>query len=526
MVALVVLVVIITFYNQFKSLTGDIENSAKSKEAQINRYIDLSKGFIDLMTIYGDNIFLNGEIKASELYSFLKYDPISGSYNLDEIDGTKYQKNVGNLTGSGTIPTGGAEWKEINLAFQFNQQFSSIYSKLPNVAWLYYTSKNNFINIYPWISSKEFKFTEALQNEKFYSGVSPENDPLRESLWTPVYLDHAGKGLMVTLTSPIYDKDTFTGSVSLDITNEQLSEMIQSEYEICIIDDTDSIIATSLAVAFDKDTISFGTLINSSQSEIDEMKKTKSGLLQKSGNYYIYSVNFNNAPWKMFFRIPVWILVGKAALFTLPLFAICLLLLFSLFEVERRKKSELLLVDSLNNLKSYQTLLENAAKYDFLTSTVNRRGMMEMVNAYINLGNKTKPLLQFIMSDIDRFKQFNDMHGHAAGDRVLTEIAARMQKKIGSDDVVCRWGGEEFLIMLFNRTYDEAIEVAESIRKEIEEMAIPCGNSIELKATMTFGVAEYEDGGTIDNTISKADDALYIGKLRGRNQVVGYKECL
>jgi len=522
MIFLVVIVVTITFYSQYQSRIKDIENSAKSKEAQINRYIDLSKGFIDLMSIYGNNVLLNGEIQESELYSLLQYDSATDSYNLDAIEGTKYQKNAGNLTGLGNIPESGALRKEINLALGFNQQFDKIYNKIPDVAWLYYTSKNNFVNIYPWVSSKEFMFGESLKAEKFYTSVDPDHNLLREALWTPVYLDHAGKGLMVTLSSPIYDHDMFTGAVSLDITNRQLSDMIVSEYEIYIIDDADSIIASSLDLAFETDILSIQSVIKSPQTTIDEMKKISSGTLNKLNGFYVYSVVFNNAPWKMFFRIPVWMLLGRSVLYTLPVFAICLLLLLAIFEVERRKNSENLLVDSLNELKSYQKLLENAAKYDFLTGTVNRRGLMEIFNTNINANVGIKPFIHFIMSDIDHFKQFNDKHGHAAGDKVLVEIAGRIQKQVTNDDVVCRWGGEEFLIMLVNRTYDEAMDIAERIREEIEKMEIPWDDSECLHATMTLGVAKY-DGGDVDSSISMADNALYTGKLQGRNQVVGEK---
>jgi len=525
LILLVVIVIIVTAYRQYIALLQDIESTAKSKEAQINRHIDLSKGFVDLMTIYGNNFFQHGKTDDSELYKLLSYDTASNTYNLDAVEGTKYQKMVGNLTGMGNIPESGVLRDEVNLAFKFNQHFSSIYNKLPDIAWLYYTSENDFINIFPWVSSQEFIFKEDLQAEKFYTYVTPQNNPLRESLWTPAYLDHAGKGLMVTLSSPIYDKDTFMGVVSIDLTNSQLSEMIKSKYAIYIIDDTNSVIANSLDIQFDQEVPTLETLLGISKSSAEELKTIRNNTIQRVGEYYIYAVDFNNAPWRMIFRVPVWLVVGKATLFALPILTICLLLLFTFFEVEKRKKTEVQLTDSLEELTSYQKLLENAAKYDFLTSTINRRGLMDVFYKNIYLNKKTETSLSFILGDIDYFKKFNDAYGHAAGDKILIEIANIMQKNVSQNDVVCRWGGEEFIIMLLDKTYEEAMAVAEKIRKEIESTVIPWENETELRATMTFGVAQHVYEDSFETSITKADRALYMGKERGRNQVVGSQDC-
>ena len=519
LIALVVVVILISFFKQYTSFLQDIESTAKTKEASINRHIDMSKEFVDLITIYGDD-FLQGETNDSELYSLLAYDAAGNTYNLDAIRDTKYQTAAGSLTGKGPIPESGINRKEINLALHFNPLFSSIYNKLPELTWLYYTSKNNFVNIYPWVSSDEFRFSQALQEEKFFTDVTPENDPLRESVWTPVYLDHAGKGLMVTLTSPIYNGDAFMGSVSLDFTNEQLSDTINSKYKIYLIDNTDCVIASNDSKA-DTDIYQLNAMLKCSPDEADKIKEVKSNTIQKLGGYYIYTVDFTNAPWKMIFRVSVWLIIGKSLLETIPVLVICLLLLFTYLEVEKRKKAEIRLNKSLVELTSYQNLLENAAKYDFLTSSVNRRGLMDIFHS---LDAKT-PVL-FIIGDIDNFKKFNDTYGHTAGDKILMEIAKLMQSSIETKDVVCRWGGEEFLIMLLNKSYKETLDIAETIRKNIENMAIPWENSIELRATITFGIAEYDFSKPFNENIAKADKALYYGKSHGRNQVNGYQDCI
>jgi len=378
--------------------------------------------------------------------------------------------------------------------------------------------------MYPWISSNDFKFTDELKNTEFYSYVTPLKNPSRKALWTPVYLDQAGKGLMVSLSGPIYDNDTFMGVVSLDLTNAQLSEMITSKYEIYLIDDTDSIIATSVNVTFDKEVIKLNMLLNDLGSDIDKLKQAEINKIQRLGEYYIYSVNFSNAPWKMFFRVSVRSIVYQSVIYILPLLFMCILLFYTVFEIEKRQRVEKLLTNSLEELRSYHGMLENAAKFDFLTSTYNRRGLKETFDNTVDTNTATKIPVSFILGDIDHFKEFNDNYGHAAGDKVLIEIANLMKTLKREGDIVCRWGGEEFIIMLLNKTIDEATVIAEEIRREIEAIVIPWDDSQELRVTMTFGVAEYDYAESYENSISKADSALYVGKLQGRNQVISYRD--
>ncbi len=166
--------------------------------------------------------------------------------------------------------------------------------------------------------------------------------------------------------------------------------------------------------------------------------------------------------------------------------------------------------------------MENAAKHDFLTDTCNRRGLAEIYQAHAKKPGAEKAPVSFIMSDIDKFKHFNDTFGHTAGDRVLVEIARIMKESISRDDVVCRWGGEEFVIMLLDTPFDAAMRMAETIRKRIEATVIPWADSAELRATMTFGVAELAEEEEMQACITRADGAMYSGKGKGRNQVVGY----
>lgn len=520
-----IITVLFSFHSKYTELIREFESTAMSKQALVNEYISLSSHFIEGMTVFGNNFFLLGVRNDQELYRLLKYSSDQKGYNLDAVAGTKYENSVGSLTGLGRIPESGVDREELNLALYYNEYFKKFILRLPDLAWLYYTSEKNFINIFPWVPSKEFTFAENLKSEVFYKNVNPKNNPLRKFLWTPAYLDHAGKGLMVTLSSPIYDKDTFKGVVSLDLTLTTLSKMIMSEYESCLFDETGSILASSFDVKMDKKLLKFEDLMKVSPDELERMKRAKKDTVQFVGKYYIYSSEFKDAPWRMFFFVPVWLVIGQAMLFTFPILLLCILLSWTVFEVDKRKKTESQLGKSLEELRKYQKLLENAAKYDFLTNTVNRRGLKEIFNKSVDVTGAEKVPISFIMGDIDYFKNFNDTFGHAAGDKVLVEIANLIRNSIKSNDVVCRWGGEEFILMLLETTYDEALLCAEDIRRKIEAVVIPWKNGRELRVTMSFGVAGFDYDESIDVIISKADSALYVCKKSGRNRVVGDKEC-
>lgn len=510
---------LLSFYNKYNALINEFENTARAKKFMINEHIELSVGFIQLMTQYGNDYLNYGKKKDSEYYALLHYDPATGRYDFNNIGSLKHC--VGNLTGIGRIPASGIVKEEVNLALQYNKFFDIFFPRFPDAAWIYYTSSHDFINTYPWISTKDFKFEKDLKREVFYTCVTPAYDKERQLKWTPVYLDHAGKGMMITISGPVYYKDTFMGCVSLDLTSVSLSKMLKSEYETYLIDNTDTIIASSgYDIKIDNQEIK--TDYKNSLANIVQNKGLISDSIQRSGQYYVYYYNFKDAPLRLFLTISVWSVMGRAALFSLPILFIGIFLFINLYEVEFRKKAETQLMQSLNELKTYQEFLENAAKYDFLTSMVNRRGLKDRFDEYVQSNSKNP--VSFIMGDIDFFKRFNDTFGHSAGDKVLIEIAEIMKNTVSQEDIVCRWGGEEFVIMLFGRPYEEVLQIAEKIRKEIETNVIPWENSINLNATMTFGVVEHDCESSLEESILKADNALYYGKANGRNRVIDYKD--
>jgi diguanylate cyclase (GGDEF)-like protein len=163
--------------------------------------------------------------------------------------------------------------------------------------------------------------------------------------------------------------------------------------------------------------------------------------------------------------------------------------------------------------------LGEMARTDPLTGLLNRRGAHEMLEEYVRLPGVHGGKLSVALADVDRFKALNDRYGHACGDRVLREVGMLLRKGLRNTDLVARWGGEEFLLVLPGSTASEAFGICEKLRAEIENHVVDCEGQ-EIACTVTFGIADYRPDVDIESAISDADKKLYAGKEAGRNRVV------
>ncbi len=168
----------------------------------------------------------------------------------------------------------------------------------------------------------------------------------------------------------------------------------------------------------------------------------------------------------------------------------------------------------LNTLKKQNDKLDFLANYDQLTGLRNRNHIRSIFEIY---SRSTKPYC-VILGDIDDFKHVNDTFGHNAGDEVLRTVSAIIKKNVGDRGEVCRWGGEEILIIVRGTT-EQCIALNELILDQIRNATVVSGR-YRIKITMTFGLCDYSDATNIEKLISLADKRLYIGKKNGKNQIV------
>ena len=165
--------------------------------------------------------------------------------------------------------------------------------------------------------------------------------------------------------------------------------------------------------------------------------------------------------------------------------------------------------------------LKEMAQNDALCQTYNRQYSHQLLLEVFNQAGKEGLPLSILMMDIDSFKTVNDRYGHGAGDIVLTKVAAVAKKALRKDDILGRYGGDEFLIGLKCTNLESALVIAGHIRIAIEKVEIMVSATTILKVSVSIGVKCLQDESTLDELINNADKKLYEAKSKGKNRVIG-----
>lgn len=168
-------------------------------------------------------------------------------------------------------------------------------------------------------------------------------------------------------------------------------------------------------------------------------------------------------------------------------------------------------------------LLEKRAMIDGMTGLWNRSYLDARLVAEMSAARRTGEPLSCIMADVDHFKSINDTYGHSVGDDILRRIATVLQERCRSTDIVCRYGGEEFTILLPATDTDDAAQLAEELRVRIEQLHFTC-NDLPRPVTCSFGVAVLGEK-VPPSILELADEALYAAKLSGRNRITLSKDA-
>ncbi len=212
---------------------------------------------------------------------------------------------------------------------------------------------------------------------------------------------------------------------------------------------------------------------------------------------------------------PVYILEGSYWIHILHIFnalmTFAVLVLFSflfIWEIEANQ----------GKLASQNKQLHEMAHKDPLTHLMNRRNMNQILQQNMEQLKRTGKRFSLILGDIDDFKKVNDTYGHDAGDYVLVTVSKIISDSVREEDAVCRWGGEEILILVHD-SLNLAANAAERIRKNIADYHFNYEGQ-DINVTMTFGVSESIPGYRVEDLVQQADEHLYTGKKSGKNIVV------
>ncbi|HEX5329037.1 sensor domain-containing diguanylate cyclase [Sulfuricurvum sp.] len=185
--------------------------------------------------------------------------------------------------------------------------------------------------------------------------------------------------------------------------------------------------------------------------------------------------------------------------------------------VEPLQKEETILgyIGIYTNITEHKELIHQAA-IDPLTGIYNRFQLNLLLTRKVEQSYRDHSTFSVLFIDLDHFKTINDQFGHLEGDRILVEFTALTRETLRSSDLFCRWGGEEFIIVLDKADLETAYPIAEKLRQRIRDHDFGLNTSL----TLSIGISQYDPAFTIRDTIKAADTAMYRAKHQGRNQTV------
>lgn len=423
-------------------------------------------------------------------------EPARGGYSLGLLPGYPAEQ-LGNLTGLGSLPAPGSELAgEIDMALSLSPIFASIKRRNPELPWIYYTSAQNFLYLYPRVSPDEFFFSPVVHEKFFFRGATPELNPRRRTFWSPVYLDQAGKGLMVTVSKPVYRGERFLGSISIDIGVQTLAWLLDS-YEVphstvhLLNAEGQSMLDGSGQPGAPVDVAGLAPHVPTTVGE-DE----------------ITLFPLQEVDWYVAIRTPQHALLLQALKQSVVYGLVVLFLLGSLI---------LLLV--LSRTLRHVRLL---SLHDSLTGLYNRRHFDAVARQEFARIHRDHGSLGLVILDIDFFKKYNDHYGHQAGDRTLVAVAQALQGVLQrASDRLFRVGGEEFAVLAMLEPGQSLLPLLEKLGEAVRALNIPHQGSPLGRVTLSLGatVISSLDWVNVDIAYQRADKALYRAKESGRNRI-------
>lgn len=387
--------------------------------------------------------------------------------------------------------------QQLNAADRMSTELNTVLSYSPEVAWLYYLSDRGFLHLMPQAPVTQVAFTPKLFDRAYWRQSGPTRNPLRRVTLAGPYEDIGGKGPVMTLAAPVYDGNTFLGITALDIRLNSLTATLD--------------IGVAAGTSF---LINEADRLVASQNSVEVPAQESAATLQITGDWYTADDGD--------FQLAGEVVEGE------------------LWLIHHLPKKELYLAAAADSAGIWIALLltgvlcaagfrmmallrqiSRMTYHDALTGLPNRRLLEDRLQMALPAARRSNQRTALLFIDLDRFKPVNDRYGHATGDWLLTQAAARMRHALRAGDTVSRMGGDEFVVLLpAIPTPQDAVVAAEKLRLALEapflhEMHGP------LRISSSIGVALSPDHAQEAGELLRfGDEAMYQAKQAGRNQVI------
>ena len=327
-VMIVVGIECIQFFTEKKWILEDLHSRLKEHTVSLDMKAQTIRDYTQGLKITAENkiYYQNHKHDYSHHFKDLRQNQ-DGTYSLDVTSPVVKKDMVGNLTGIGHIDEmSEALQKEIKMALSLNTAFELALKNNPGVVWVYYTSKSQFQNLYPWLPSSNISYYDQIIKRPFFTKGLPQNNPLRKNYWTEIYRDAQDeshlyqKGFVVTNAAPVYDGDQFLGIVAIDLSLSELERLLNnltlSQGGSILVNEDDQILAMQ----------GFGDNQNKNILTIQDMIpekikdqfmtafRTPQAKVIPLDNYYIYIYQLSAAPWRLVYIVPSWDLLNVALL--------------------------------------------------------------------------------------------------------------------------------------------------------------------------------------------------------------------
>ena len=504
---LIVLLFLVTLFVGYQTLNSEKEKirvEFENTANELNTRIKTRIGSILSLNAAAGEIYKNRET-PHQIVSKVHEINAEGDFVLDV-------PQLANLTGFGGLGHSKKLIHEMATSLALTKYFAIIKELNDDLVRAYYISKNNFLTSYPYVWSDQYMWKAKMMERPQWLYATPAVNKNRTLFFTPLHKCLRKEKVLVTIGAPFYIEDEFLGTINIDLDVAAEHNFLESKNlhkgTYVIVNRDGQVVAASGLKGYSDKVIFFAKQLLSPEILSVQSSDGKSVTLDSD---YVYVQDVENAPWRLYY------IKNKLSIYMTPLYYVGMLLavILLLFRVKTLIK----------RLSASRDELERQAVTDPMTKLYNRRYLAEITQHMLGLMRRSSSDLAVIMLDIDKFKNVNDTYGHQVGDDVIIKLAETLQAHTRKSDVICRLGGEEFLILLPETGVDGAMSKAETLRQEVEKLCLTLGDGIELRFTISLGVSKvYPDEENFDAAMTRADTALYAAKEGGRNRVCRAEE--